>query len=147
MCSLRHVSLICVWVLFYCVSLQADVDRPNIVIIICDDLNDSISGMGGHHQALTPNIDRLSDQGVRFVNAASKIRVGTKTTRAINIFKYSYLLVTVMMNLTSSIVSISTFRHSFKQGWLILKNGIIVPTIVVLFSTKQSGGHWMKTTP
>ena len=71
MCSLRHVFLICVWVLFYCASLQADVDRPNIVIIICDDLNDSISGMGGHHQALTPNIDRLSDRGVRFLNAAS----------------------------------------------------------------------------
>ncbi|MEC8405098.1 MAG: sulfatase-like hydrolase/transferase [Verrucomicrobiota bacterium] len=71
MFSLRHVFLICVWVFFYCVSLQADADRPNIVIIICDDLNDSISGMGGHHQALTPNIDRLSDRGVRFLNAAS----------------------------------------------------------------------------
>ena len=71
MCSLRHFFSICVWVLFYCASLQADVDRPNIVIIICDDLNDSISGMGGHHQALTPNIDRLSDRGVRFLNAAS----------------------------------------------------------------------------
>ena len=71
MCSLRHFFSICVWVLFYCASLQADVDRPNIVIIICDDLNDSISGMGGHHQALTPNIDRISDRGVRFLNAAS----------------------------------------------------------------------------
>jgi hypothetical protein len=42
-------------------SLQssAEVTRPNILLIICDDLNDSIEGMGGHPQAQTPNIDRL----------------------------------------------------------------------------------------
>jgi len=45
--------------------------KPNVVIIICDDLNDSIAGMGGHSQAITPNIDRLSKRGVRFANAAS----------------------------------------------------------------------------
>ncbi|VGO22113.1 endo-1,4-beta-xylanase [Pontiella sulfatireligans] len=45
--------------------------KPNIVVIICDDLNDSIAGMGGHPQASTPNIDRLAKRGVRFTNAAS----------------------------------------------------------------------------
>ena len=45
--------------------------QPNIVIIICDDLNDSIEGMGGHPQAITPNINRLIKSGVRFTNAAS----------------------------------------------------------------------------
>lgn len=45
--------------------------RPNIVIIVCDDLNDSIEGMGGHPQAITPNINRLIESGVRFTNAAS----------------------------------------------------------------------------
>lgn len=44
---------------------------PNIVIIVCDDLNDSVAGMGGHPQARTPNIDRLTARGVRFLNAAS----------------------------------------------------------------------------
>ena len=44
---------------------------PNIVIIICDDLNDSIDGIGGHPQAYTPNIDRLRSSGVTFLNAAS----------------------------------------------------------------------------
>jgi len=43
--------------------------RPNVVLIICDDLNDSVTGMGGHPQARTPNIDRLIARGVRFVNA------------------------------------------------------------------------------
>lgn len=43
--------------------------RPNVLFIICDDLNDSIAGMGGHPQAKTPNINRLMRKGVRFVNA------------------------------------------------------------------------------
>jgi arylsulfatase A-like enzyme len=52
--------------------LFADEEKqPNIVIIICDDLNDSIEGMGGHPQAITPNINRLIQSGVRFTNAAS----------------------------------------------------------------------------
>ena len=46
-------------------------NTPNILIIVCDDLNDSIAGMGGHPQAKTPNIDRLAARGVTFMNAAS----------------------------------------------------------------------------
>jgi len=43
--------------------------QPNIIFIICDDLNDAITGYGGHPQALTPNIDRMVSRGVRFINA------------------------------------------------------------------------------
>ena len=43
--------------------------KPNVIFIICDDLNDSIEGMGGHAQAYTPNINRLIEKGVRFTNA------------------------------------------------------------------------------
>jgi len=45
--------------------------RPNVLFIICDDLNDSIAGMGGHPQARTPNVNRLMQRGVRFTNAQS----------------------------------------------------------------------------
>ena len=37
--------------------------------MICDDLNDSVEGMGGHPQAKTPNINRLMQKGIRFTNA------------------------------------------------------------------------------
>jgi len=47
----------------------AEGPRPNLLFIIFDDLNDSVSGMGGHPQAKTPNIDRLMARGVRFTNA------------------------------------------------------------------------------
>lgn len=42
--------------------------RTNILFIVCDDLNDSVVGMGGHPQAKTPNIDRLMARGVKFTN-------------------------------------------------------------------------------
>ena len=53
--------------------LQAQ--TPNIVIIVCDDLNDTIDGIGGHPQAYTPNINRIASSGVTFMNAASNAPV------------------------------------------------------------------------
>lgn len=44
-------------------------EKPNIVFIICDDLNDAIAGMGGHPQAISPNLDKLAESGVTFLNA------------------------------------------------------------------------------
>lgn len=43
--------------------------RPNIVIISIDDLNDWVGCLGGHPQAQTPNIDALASRGVLFSNA------------------------------------------------------------------------------
>ena len=44
--------------------------RPNILFIAIDDLNDWVGCLGGHPQALTPNIDRLAKQGTLFRNAS-----------------------------------------------------------------------------
>ncbi len=44
-------------------------DRPNILLIAVDDLNDWIGCMGGHPQAQTPNMDSLAARGVLFSNA------------------------------------------------------------------------------
>ncbi len=43
-------------------------DRPNVLFLICDDLNCDI-GCYGHPSVRTPNIDRLAQQGVRFDRA------------------------------------------------------------------------------
>lgn len=45
------------------------VERPNVLLISVDDLNDWTGCLGGHPQALTPNIDRLADRGTLFANA------------------------------------------------------------------------------
>ena len=44
-------------------------DRPNVVLISVDDLNDWCGCLGGHPQASTPNVDRLADRGMLFTNA------------------------------------------------------------------------------
>ena len=49
--------------------------KPNVLLIILDDLNDFVGHMGGHPQVITPNIDALAAQGVAFNNAHSNAAV------------------------------------------------------------------------
>ncbi|MBK3516067.1 sulfatase [Carboxylicivirga marina] len=78
---LRVIGLLC-W-LASIISCQNPVNsknnkqKPNVVFIICDDLNDAIGGigMGGHPQALTPNLDKMINEGVSFSNAQSNCPV------------------------------------------------------------------------
>ena len=43
--------------------------RPNVLFIICDDLNDWALHPPGHPKAKMPNVDRLRKQSVNFTNA------------------------------------------------------------------------------
>jgi arylsulfatase A-like enzyme len=69
------------WMLAACVCLglgesaAVAADKPNVILIVCDDLNDYIEGLGGHPQARTPNIDRLSQSGVSFTQAHCSIPI------------------------------------------------------------------------
>ena len=44
-------------------------EKPNVLFIAVDDLNDWIGCLGGHPQTKTPNLDRLAASGVLFTNA------------------------------------------------------------------------------
>ena len=50
-------------------------EKPNILMIVVDDLNDYQGVFGGHPQVKTPNIDRLAKSGIRFTNAQSNVPV------------------------------------------------------------------------
>jgi arylsulfatase A-like enzyme len=50
-------------------SAQAQHTRPNIVLIIADDMGWDDCGAYGHPTIRTPNIDRLAAEGMRFTNA------------------------------------------------------------------------------
>lgn len=51
-------------------SISGSVDRkPNVLFIAIDDLNDWVGCLGGHPQAITPNMDRLATKGILFTNA------------------------------------------------------------------------------
>jgi len=43
--------------------------RPNILFIAIDDMNDWTGFLGGHPQAITPNLDKLAEKGINFTNA------------------------------------------------------------------------------
>ncbi len=51
-----------------CSALCSGAERPNVLFLICDDLNCDI-GCYGHDQVKTPHIDALAAGGVRFANA------------------------------------------------------------------------------
>ena len=49
--------------------VAADESKPNVLFIAIDDMNDWTGFLGGHPQAITPNMDRLAKRGVNFTNA------------------------------------------------------------------------------
>lgn len=46
-----------------------DNNKPNVLFIAVDDLNDWVGCLDGHPQTQTPNIDKLASQGTLFTNA------------------------------------------------------------------------------
>ena len=68
-------------VLFWCVTLLAG--RPNIVLIMCDDMGWADLGCYGSKQNPTPNIDQLGKEGVRFTNFLATQAVCTSSRVAL----------------------------------------------------------------
>ena len=71
-------------------TLQADESRPNLIVILCDDLGFGDLGVHGHPHIKTPNLDKLAATGIRFTNfysaapVCSPSRVGLMTGRSPN---------------------------------------------------------------
>ncbi len=55
--------------LVLCGGLTYAEDRPNVLFISLDDMNDWLGCYGGHPDVKTPNIDRLAKRGVLFTHA------------------------------------------------------------------------------
>ncbi len=55
-----------IWV---AITPLAQAEKPNVLFIAVDDLNDWVGYLGGHPQGLTPNIDALAARGMAFTNA------------------------------------------------------------------------------
>ena len=49
--------------------LSAQEKQPNILFIAIDDMNDWTGFLGGHPEAITPNLDKIANQGINFTNA------------------------------------------------------------------------------
>ena len=67
--SLTTLSIVLALGLTAPVQSAPESNRPDIVFIIVDDLNDWIGALGGHPDAKSPNIDRLASNGMLFTQA------------------------------------------------------------------------------
>ncbi|MEQ8880894.1 MAG: sulfatase-like hydrolase/transferase, partial [Cyclobacteriaceae bacterium] len=56
-------------------SSSNKIERPNVLLIAIDDLNDWVGYLGGHPLVQTPNMDRLAAMGVGFTNAHTQAPV------------------------------------------------------------------------
>ena len=87
--GMRRWSLFNLALILLSVPSLAD-DRPNFVIILCDDLGYGDLQCYGHPHIKTPNLDQLAEQGIRFTQCysaapvCSPSRVGLLTGRSPN---------------------------------------------------------------
>ncbi|MFC4991233.1 sulfatase [Rubritalea tangerina] len=51
------------------ISVAGAGERPNVLLLMVDDLNDWVGCMGGHPNAKTPHMDSLAAEGMLFMNA------------------------------------------------------------------------------
>ena len=63
----RYTYLLLLLLVSYC-NLEAK-EKPNVLFLAVDDMNDWIGCMGSTPRAVTPNLDRLAARGVNFTNA------------------------------------------------------------------------------
>jgi len=65
--TLPHFSLLALCLLSQYSLFAAD--RPNVLLVLCDDLRYNALGCMGHPHLKTPNIDRLAKEGLLFENS------------------------------------------------------------------------------
>lgn len=67
----RIKILLILFIPLYLVSCERinKTERPNVLFVVFDDLNDWEGCLFGHPQTITPNINRLAEKGVLFTNA------------------------------------------------------------------------------
>src|ERR1044071_8602500 len=71
-CFTPEILMRCILSLVSCfafAALAGAADKPNVLFIAIDDLNDWVGPLGGHPQVKTPNIDALAKRGTTFTNA------------------------------------------------------------------------------
>lgn len=75
--AIRYVSIpvavLAIASCFFPPALAAEPGRPNIVMVIADDLARNEIGCYGGKNVPTPNIDRISQQGLRFTQAINSM--------------------------------------------------------------------------
>lgn len=83
--------LILAFAIISCSPVQETNEKPNIVIILADDMGyGDVSGFNEQSKIITPNIDKLVNEGVSFTDAHTSSAVCTPTRYSILTGRYNW---------------------------------------------------------
>ncbi|MFW6290021.1 MAG: sulfatase-like hydrolase/transferase, partial [Mariniphaga sp.] len=101
--NLKKISFVLVLLLFVISgtggqNAHSTMQRPNIVLIMADDMGYECIGANGSLEYKTPNLDRLAASGIRFKNCysqplctPSRVKIMTGKSNARNYVNFEYL--------------------------------------------------------
>ena len=91
--------------------------KPNVLFIISDDLNTSLSGFG-HPECKTPELDRLADRGMRFENMHCQYPVcgASRASLMAGLYPYSTRTMGNSGTLRGSLPDVVTLSQFFRQN-------------------------------
>ena len=67
-CFMNKLKILIIFMMLFPLILKAQTPKPNIIVIVTDDAGYADFGCYGNEIVKTPNIDRLSANGIRFTN-------------------------------------------------------------------------------
>lgn len=70
--NLIGLGVLTIFIFFYCKLHHSNENKPNIVLIMADDMGYETLGCNGSIEYKTPNLDRLASSGVRFEHCYSQ---------------------------------------------------------------------------
>ncbi len=90
--TLRLLSGLMLAAVLLAPTLHAAEQRPNIVFLLADDLAAGAVGYSGNADVITPNIDKLAQDGVRFVHHydTSSICMASRATMMTGLYEYRH---------------------------------------------------------
>jgi iduronate 2-sulfatase len=98
-------------------STSSSAERPNVLFIISDDLNNSL-GCYGHPQVTTPNIDKLAARGVRFERAYCQYPLcgPSRNSMLTGLYPRSTGILTNSLIFRQTIPSHQSLSHAFRMS-------------------------------
>ncbi len=86
---MRHFTSIIIFLLLYIsLSAQSKNQKPNIIFIMADDLGSGDLGCYGNTFNETPNLDKLSTQGLKFTQAYAAAPICSPTRASLMTGQY-----------------------------------------------------------